>query len=180
MLVFWHDSKSCLLDKQLAFFESKNLSVVHLTLFHGMLLQKRKQFLDFFSFQYGSISITKKKTFSVIFGKNQTKFSKKFSFAVKCGIFGKTNSQQCDIYCYECFWNLPQPLYLLIGFYVGWTNWLSRPALGSDSSFLTWPCWCFWRSSEAEKLLLKRVTLIDSTLSHLWTSRGSKSSDGFV
>ena len=52
-------------------------NTVHVTLFHGMLLQKRKQFLDIFSFQYGAISITKKKTFSVIFGKNQNKILQK-------------------------------------------------------------------------------------------------------
>ena len=35
-------------------------NTVHVTVFHGMLLQKRKQFLDIFSFQYGAISIKKK------------------------------------------------------------------------------------------------------------------------
>ena len=43
------------------------LCSVHVTLFHGMLLQKRKQFLDIFSFEYGATSIKEKKTFSVIF-----------------------------------------------------------------------------------------------------------------
>ena len=52
-------------------------NTVHVTVFHGMLLQKRKQFLDIFSFQYGAISIKKKKTFSVIFGKNQNKILQK-------------------------------------------------------------------------------------------------------
>ena len=52
-------------------------NTVNMTLFHGMLLQKRKQFLDIFSFQYGAISITKKKTISVIFGKNQKKILQK-------------------------------------------------------------------------------------------------------
>ena len=41
------------------------------------ILQKRKQLLGIFSFQYGTISIRKKATFSVIFGKNQNKIVQK-------------------------------------------------------------------------------------------------------
>ena len=49
-----------------------------------------------------ALSQLQKRKHSVLsLAKIKTKFSKNFSFAVKFGIFGKSNSQRCGIYCYE-------------------------------------------------------------------------------
>ena len=50
---------------------------------------KKENNLDIFSFEYGAISITKRKHSELSLAKIKTKFSKYFSFAVKFGILEK-------------------------------------------------------------------------------------------
>ena len=50
---------------------------------------KKKTLFRIFSFQYGAISIRKKKTFSIIFGKNQNKIVQKLSICNEIWHFWK-------------------------------------------------------------------------------------------
>ena len=102
-----------------------------------------------------ALSQLQKRKHSVLsLAKIKTKFSKNFSFAVKFGIFGKSNSVILNRNCYECFWNLPglqyphvflqfsikyscsqySSAYFAQPIFCGSKSWQSPPAFGASTN----------------------------------------------
>ena len=82
---------------------------VHVTLFHGMLLQKRKHFLESSLFSMALSQLEKRKHSVLSLVKIKTKLSKNFPFAMKFGIFGNSNTQRWYVFWFGYFWTLPWP-----------------------------------------------------------------------
>ena len=79
---------------------------VHVTLFHGMLLQKRKHFLESSLFSMALSQLEKRKHSVLSLVKIKTKLSKNFPFAMKFGIFGNSNTKQWYVFWFGYFWTL--------------------------------------------------------------------------
>ena len=101
---------------------------VHVTLFHGMLLQKRKHFLESSLFSMALSQLEKRKHSVLSLVKIKTKLSKNFPFAMKFGIFGNSNTQRWYVFWFGYFWMLIHRFSLSV-----FIAWLPDPTPSASS-----------------------------------------------